>query len=103
MSLVRVLDEVAQELEAAVAYLEREREGYGFVLLDEYEAKLRQIQRFPRGAPLSRDVPERYEFRAFKLKRFRYSMIVGELDGVLTLVAFAHHSRAPGYWRERLK
>lgn len=102
MSRVRILGEAAEELDAAAAYVEREREGYGQVLLDEYAEKLRQIQRFPSSAPVVRDAPRGYELRAFSLRRFRYSIVVGEIGDVTTIVAFAHHSRAPDYWHDRL-
>ena len=102
MSRIQILDEAAEELDAAAAYVEREREGYARVLLDEYAEKLRQIRRFPTSAPLVRDAPGDYELRAFSLRRFRYSIIVGVIRGTSTIVAFAHHNRAPGYWHERL-
>lgn len=34
---------------------------------------------------------------------FLFAIIVGEFDGELTIVAVAHPSREPGYWRDRLK
>ena len=103
MSRLRILDEAASELDAAVAYVEGEREGYGQILLDEYAEKLQQIRRLPQSAPALLDAPRGYALRAFSLRRFRYSIIVGEVEGVPTIIAFAHQSRAPGYWYERLK
>ena len=35
------------------------------------------------------------------LKRFPYDVVVQERDGEILVVAFAHHSRRPGYWRDR--
>ncbi|MCX4243923.1 hypothetical protein [Paraliomyxa miuraensis] len=102
MAKLRILQEAADELDDAVAYVERERVGYGQILLDEYADKLRQITRFPESAPLLVNAPRGLMLRAFALRRFRYSLIVGILDGTPTLIAFAHHHRAPGYWRDRL-
>lgn len=102
MAKLRILKEAADELRDAVAYIESEREGYGRVLLDEYEDKLRQISRFPTSAPLMANSPRELAVRTFSLRRFRYSLVVGILEGTPTLIAFAHHSRAPVYWRDRL-
>lgn len=41
MAAPGILDEAADELEAAAAYLELERVGYGRLFLDDYEEKLR--------------------------------------------------------------
>ncbi len=102
MSKLRILDEAADELDAAVAYVERERQGHGQILLDEYAEKLRQIVRFATSAPVLVNTPRGYELRSFSLRRFRYSIIVGELHGAPTIIAFAHQNRAPGYWHDRL-
>src|SRR5688500_12398805 len=37
------------------------------------------------------------------LSRFPYQLIVREQGGLLDLIAVAHTSRRPGYWRHRLK
>ena len=37
------------------------------------------------------------------LRRFPYSVIVYERDAEIFVIAFAHHARRPGYWRERLR
>jgi len=102
MSRVRILDEAADELEAAVAWAERECPGRGARLLEAYAAKLQQIERFPTSAPRVRDSPRDRVVRAFALRRFRYSIVVGAIGEDLVVVAIAHQSRAPGYWRTRL-
>lgn len=35
------------------------------------------------------------------LRRFLYSVIVFERDTEILVIAFAHHARRPGYWRDR--
>jgi hypothetical protein len=35
------------------------------------------------------------------LKRFPFDVIVLESPGEIFVIAFAHHARRPGYWRER--
>ena len=103
MSWPRILDEAAEELEAAAAYLEAERPGYARVFLQAYEEKLRQLVRFPESGPLIKNTPTGCKLRSFLIRRFRYTVIAGVVDRVATIVAVAHTSRDPGYWRERLK
>ena len=44
----------------------------------------------------------RCRFREFVLSRFPYSLILEEFPDRIRVIAFAHHSREPGYWRDRL-
>jgi hypothetical protein len=37
------------------------------------------------------------------LRRFPYAVIVRERDTEIVVIAFAHHARRPGYWRDRLR
>ena len=36
------------------------------------------------------------------LKRFPYDIVVIEGETEIVVIAVAHHSRKPGYWRERI-
>jgi len=36
------------------------------------------------------------------LQRFPFSIVTIANSQTITIVAFAHHSRKPGYWRERI-
>lgn len=93
----------AEEVAAAADYVEAERDGYANVLLDEYSAKLEQLGRFPRsGARLGQRVAG-FELRAFSLRRFPYALVVALDEQRCVVVAFAHTSREPGYWRDRVK
>lgn len=103
MSRPRILAEAAEELEAAAAYLEAEQPGYARVFLEAYEEKLRQLVRFPESGPPIKNAPPGCELRSFSMRMFRYSVVAGVVDGVPTVVAIAHTSREPGYWRDRLK
>ena len=67
-----------------------------------YEEKLRQLARFPASGPAIQNAPRRYPLRAFLIGKFPYSIIAGPIDGVMTIVAVAHTSREPGYWRDRV-
>jgi len=37
------------------------------------------------------------------LYRFPFSLITIQKHQTITIVAFAHHARKPGYWRKRAK
>lgn len=94
---LRILAEAVSELEAAVARLDEH--GLGSAFLDAYELKLRQITRFPKSAPTVKGTA----FRSFLIRRFQYSVIVGEFDCELVIVAIAHSRREPNYWKGRSK
>ena len=99
----RILDEAAEELADAAARLEADRPGYARKLLEAYEEKLRQVSDFPESGSTIQNVPAGTKFQSFRLRRFRYAIIVGEIDGEVWVVAVAHTSRRPGYWKDRLK
>jgi len=99
----RILQEAAEELDAAAAYLERERPGYALVFLEAYEEKLGQLARFPETGPLIANAPGGYPLRAFLIGKFPYSIIAGSIDDVVTIVAIAHTSREPNYWHSRVR
>jgi toxin ParE1/3/4 len=98
-------DEAVLELEVAAAWYESEREGYGFVFLDEVEAKVGRAARFPGSGPriVLRGLSLHHDVRRFPLERFQYQVITANVAGRRTVVAIAHTSRRPGYWMDRLR
>lgn len=90
------------ELDHAVAWHEHERAGYGSILFDEVVRKVEQAARFPQsGAPVL-GFDARHDVRKLVVSRFRYVLITALVEDELTVIAVAHTSRAPGYWRDRL-
>jgi toxin ParE1/3/4 len=49
------------------------------------------------------NLPTSIGARRVLVKRFPYSIVFIRHEEDLWVVAFAHHHRRPGYWRERLK
>ena len=93
----------ADELEAAAAWYERERSGYGALFMYEVRRSVDRAARFPQsGTRVSGLDPER-DIRRFVLRRFPYSIVTATVHGRRAVVAVAHASRKPGYWRHRLK
>lgn len=86
------------ELYAASEHCERERSGRGMRQLAEFDRIVRRIATEPRqGSPYLLGT------RRFLFRRFRYSTVYVALDEYGHVIAVAHHSRRPGYWRRRLK
>jgi len=100
---VKISPEAAQELEEAAAWYESEQFGLGSRLLISFENAL-QLLREP-NPPLTFVEGQASEFGAQKLilHRFPFSVIVVELNQAVVVVALAHHSRKPGYWKSRIK
>ena len=98
---VRVEQEAEAELRAAVAWYQRQRPDLGGALLAEVQRVIDLIENFPSlGAQVPR-VRTRYETRRIPLRRFPYVVVYRERTQVSQVIAFAHTSRRPGYWRSR--
>lgn len=94
--------EALDELEAAIALLEEERPGHGALLFDEIVEIVTLATEYPEsGTCIERLEPQR-DVRAYALSRFRYRVIVGSVAGRRLVIAVAHASRAPAYWRQRV-
>jgi toxin ParE1/3/4 len=99
----KILEEAIAELDAAATWYEEQREGLGLELVAEFRERLAFALELPSaGSPAGR-TPGGSEIRRFRLSRFkRYAILLATIDDVLTVLAFEHSSRRPGYWRERL-
>jgi plasmid stabilization system protein ParE len=90
------------ELDEAVAWHEERRTGWGSVLFEELSLRIGQAARFPRsGAPVM-GFESKYDVRQYVLSRFKYVVITAHVSGEQVVVAVAHTSRQPKYWRRRL-
>ena len=98
---VVLLPEALAEIDAAVAYYERQRPGLGFDFFLELSDMIELIAERPE---LGEAVPvsEPPALRRFVLKRFPFVLWVESEGEDCRLAAVAHASRRPGYWRERL-
>ena len=86
-----------RELAEATAYYEAESVGLGETFLAEVQHAFAQIVAFPEAFPAIRG-----PVRVRVLAAFPYSVHYSQLDSDTALVlALAHHSRRPFYWRER--
>jgi toxin ParE1/3/4 len=98
---LRVEDAARDELRAAVARYEEKRPGLGAEFFTEVQRTLALIKRHPGlGAPVPRVRTQRGT-RRLPLHRFPYAVVYRERETEIQVVAFAHSSRNPGYWRLR--
>jgi toxin ParE1/3/4 len=97
-----ILDAAAEEAAEAAAWYELQRPGLGKefeyavdAALDLLEEDIVALSPFP-GAAGERGA------KRLILRRFPYDVVVRETGAGMVVIAFAHHSRRPGYWRDRL-
>jgi len=83
--------------EALIWYRERSQRVAEDLWLRVRDAR-RSILLYPLASPLI----ER-RVRRFILSGFPYDLVYVVLDDEIVIVAFAHHSRQPHYWKSRLQ
>ncbi|MEK7813746.1 MAG: type II toxin-antitoxin system RelE/ParE family toxin [Candidatus Desantisbacteria bacterium] len=98
MKDIIVHSEAELELWQAVEYYETKCAGLGLDLEQEVSHALVDIQKTPDGWTI-RKCGTRY----YLLHRFPYAIYYLELQDSIWVVAVAHTSRKPYYWRKRLK
>tara|TARA_R110000823_G_scaffold315288_1_gene446473 strand:- start:806 stop:1117 length:312 start_codon:yes stop_codon:yes gene_type:complete len=98
---VRVSREAATELEEAASWYEQEEVGLGERLINAFEQAIELLEEpYPPLAPVNHDAAESGA-KQLILHRFPFSLVTIERNQAIIVVAFAHHSRKPGYWRRR--
>lgn len=98
----QITEDATAELDAAATWYEEQREGLGLELVAEFRSRLAFALAMPgTGAPAGHTEGGN-EIRRFRLHRFtRYAILIATIREVPTVLAFAHSSRRPGYWRDR--
>jgi toxin ParE1/3/4 len=99
---VRYHPAARDELRAAVRYGEAERTGRGALLEAAVSQVLRRVRRLPRSAPRWSRLRGSFEVRKAVVKRHPYLVVYGILSEHIVILAIAHTSKKPGYWRERI-
>ncbi|GAA3580497.1 MULTISPECIES: type II toxin-antitoxin system RelE/ParE family toxin [Marinobacter] len=101
MRTVRILEEAAQEAIAAAEWYEHRQPGLGAEFFAAVDAAIDIIEE--NLSPLS-PLPEQADDTGAKrliIDRFPYDIVAIEMLEETIIVAVAHQSRKPGYWRER--
>ena len=94
---IQFLDIARQELDDAIVFYNREREGLGDDFLLEVKHVLNSIAVFPEAWHL---VSRRT--RRCQLRRFPYGVIYQVRKDELLIVAVAHLHRNPVFWKNRV-
>jgi toxin ParE1/3/4 len=103
MRRVRILNEAADEAAEAVAWYERQRPGLGVELAHAVDAALDLLEEEMVPLTAMPGAAGKQGAKRLILKRFPYDVVVNERRDEFVVVAFAHQSRRPGYWRARLR
>jgi plasmid stabilization system protein ParE len=90
------------ELRAAIRYGEADRVGRGALLEAAVSHVLRRVRRLPKSAPRWRRLRTTIEIRRAVVRRHPYVLVYAILPEQIVVLAVAHTSKKPGYWRERL-
>jgi hypothetical protein len=101
MRVVRIHPAAAEEAAEAAAWYEKERPGLGSEFSQAIDAALDLLEE--EIVPLT-SIPGSAAALGVKrllLRRFPYAVVVQERGDEILVLAFAHHSRRPGYWRDR--
>lgn len=99
---VKVSTEATEELVEAAAWYELKVPGLGNQLIDTFEqATIRVSEPNPPLVPLIGEAAK-LGAKSLILQRFPFSIVTIANSQAITVVAFAHHSRKPGYWHERI-
>jgi plasmid stabilization system protein ParE len=94
---VRELTVALAELDEAIAHYRAIDARLAARLLDEIDAGKQAIERFPNAW---KRLPS--GVRAFPLRRFPYTLLYMADGDEILIVAYAHQSREPRYWEDRL-
>lgn len=101
MNPVRPNQDIEDEIRAAIAWYESEREGLGRELWEELRETVALISEHPAIGSVVHRAKVRGVARRVPLRRFPYFVVYRERADSIELVALAHMSRRPGYWKSR--
>lgn len=94
--------EASAELDDAAVWYEDQRAGLGSEFLQAVDAALRLVEQWPHAGAPAPDVPLDLQVRRVPVTRFPYHVVYLETQTEIRILAFAHDSRRPGYWRSRV-
>ena len=92
-----------EEFRSYIRWYENESVGLGDRLWSEIQAAIEWISEYPEIGETVRRVRARGAVRRVPLRHFPFLLVYREHPDHLEIVALAHTSRRPTYWRDRLK
>lgn len=99
MKPIRIAQPASDEFTEGVRWYERKRPGLGG---DFYDAVVRTIDLIREHPAIGRSRERPIAHRRLLVDRFPYTIVYRERTDDLNIIAIAHTSRRPGYWRNRL-
>lgn len=98
MKRARFVEPARLEVLAEIAYYSNKEPGLGWRFLSSVQEATARALAFPlTGSPATLNT------RRIFLRNFPFAIVYLSDDEGITIIALAHHSRRPGYWRERLQ
>ena len=88
----------AEEHKKQVAHYEEIQVGLG----RRYNVEFRHTLEWVCTSPARLRIVVAPDIRRAMFKVFHFDLIYREVDGLVQVLAVAHHRRRPGYWTERL-
>jgi plasmid stabilization system protein ParE len=93
---VEFLEAARTELDQAFAWYETQQQNLGAQFLNEFEASVRRMIRYPESYVLIGA-----NIRRCLVKRFPYGILYGIDADKIIIIAVAHLHRKPDYWIDR--
>ena len=103
MRALRIHAAAVEEAVEAAAWYEKERSGLGADFENALEAAFDLLEQEIVPLAPAPGIAGSRGVKRLLLRRFPYAVVVREYDTEIFVVAIAHHSRRPGYWRDRLR
>jgi plasmid stabilization system protein ParE len=98
---LRIHQLAEDELADAAAWYEAKQPGLGTSMLELIDQAVERIRSGVLPSSPAPGVTKAKNARRVLLRRFPYSIVFYEREDQIVIVAFAHSSRRPGYWRSR--
>ena len=98
MKPVRIAPPASHEFTEGIRWYEQKRAGLGGEF---YDAVVRAVDLIREQPAIGLTLENPAEHRQFLVDRFPYKVVYRERVDDVYIVAIAHSSRRPGYWRNR--
>ena len=99
---VRIGKDAALELEEAAVWYEKEQRGLGVRLISSFENAIELLSESNPPLTPVQGAAGRKGAKKLMLHQFPFSLIIYNIEQTRIVVALAHHSRKPGYWKSRV-
>ncbi len=101
MRVLRIHAAAAEEAAEAAAWYEKKRPGLGTDFEHAIDAALDLLEQDIVPLISAPGVAGTRGVKRLLLRRFPYAVVVRDRGSQIVVIAFAHHARRPGYWRDR--